>query len=406
MISKAFNKIELQRKSVARFFKMESAGGIVLIFAAALALIMSNTPLSRFYDHLLHMPVSIMFGDVGLAKPLLLWINDGLMAVFFFLVGLEIKREMLCGHLSSKDKALLPLIAAVGGMALPALVYYLVNHNHPENLHGWAIPSATDIAFALGILSLLGSRVPVSLKILLTAIAVIDDLGAVIIIALFYTGSLSTTALAFAAFFIAALFLLNRRGVNSRGAYLLVGLCLWLAVLKSGVHATLAGVVTALFIPHRAPDDNAADYDAPSMLARMEHALHPWVAFFIMPVFAFANAGVPLKGLTLDALLQPLPLGIAAGLFIGKQLGIFLSVYAAVKSGLCSMPQQTGWRHIHALSLLCGIGFTMSLFIGTLAFQDPSFAAPVRLGVLGGSTLSAVAGYLLMRKASPRQASL
>lgn len=394
MISKVFNNIENQTQRIQQFFKLESAGGIVLIIAAALAMIMANTGLATFYDHLIHTTVGVYFGDFDFSKQLLHWINDGLMAIFFFLVGLEIKRELLGGQLSSKENAILPALAAVGGMAAPALVYVFINRDHPELLHGWAIPSATDIAFALGILSLLGKRAPVSLKVLLTAIAVIDDLGAVIIIALFYTDGLSMQALGAASVFIAMLAAMNRLGVRRGAAYILVGVFLWLAVLKSGVHATLAGVITALFIPYRKPDGSK---DSKNLIAELEHALHPWVAFMIMPVFAFANAGVSLTGVTISDLFEPLPLGIMAGLIIGKQTGIFFTIYTAVKTGISPMPKNTTWFQIYALSALCGIGFTMSLFIGTLAFGDPSFAAPVRLGVLGGSIISAVTGYLLIR---------
>lgn len=397
MIFRVFNSIEITRR-IQGFFKLESAGGIVLMCAAALGMIMANTGLAGFYNDLLHSRVGIHFGDFGFSKHLLHWINDGLMAVFFFVIGLEIKRELLGGQLSTRASALLPALAAVGGMAIPALVYILVNRDHPALLHGWAIPAATDIAFALGILSLLGRRVPVGLKILLTAIAVIDDLGAVIIIALFYTGGLSLPALGAAAGLIGILAIMNRVGVNRMAAYIAVGLLLWFAVLQSGVHATLAGVVTALFIPYRTQPRKTK---SKSMLEQLEHALHPWVAFMIMPVFAFANAGVSLSGVRFADLLAPLPLGIILGLVVGKQSGIFLTIFAAVKSGLCTLPQGTTWPQIYALSILCGIGFTMSLFIGTLAFTDPSFAAPVRLGVLGGSLISALSGYALIRLTCP-----
>lgn len=397
MISKAFNSIENQTRRIREFFKLESAGGIVLILAAIFAMIMANSGAASFYDHLLHAKVGLVFGDYDFSKTLLHWINDGLMAIFFFLVGLEIKRELLGGQLSSKESAMLPALAAVGGMAMPALVYFLVNRNHPEFLHGWAIPSATDIAFALGILSLLGKRAPVSLKILLTAIAVIDDLGAVIIIALFYTANLSMQALGVAAICIAVLAAMNRMNVARSAAYIIVGIILWVAVLKSGVHATLASVITALFIPYRLPDNGKKEKEKKNLIAGLEHTLHPWVAFMIMPVFAFANAGVSLAGVSFSDLLKPLPLGIMLGLIIGKQLGIFLTIFAAVKSKLCPMPKNTTWYQIYALSALCGIGFTMSLFIGTLAFSNPDLAAPVRLGVLSGSIVSATFGYLLIR---------
>lgn len=385
--------------SLTRFFRTSAAGGLMLILAAALSMVMSNSGLADFYNGFLHTNVSILFGDVGLSKTMHHWINDGLMAIFFFMVGMEIKYEMARGHLSSRDQALLPALAAVGGMALPAAIFYLiVSHHHPELINGWAIPSATDIAFALGILALLGDRVPASLKILLMAIAVLDDLGAVIIIAVFYTANLSVPALALAATFIAILFVLNRCKVTSPAAYVLTGVALWLAVLESGVHATLAGVITAMFIPL----DNKTD-SGTSMLEDMVHKLHPWVAFLIMPVFAFANAGVSLKGLSFNNLLDPIPLGIAAGLFVGKQLGIFTTIWLAVKTGISRMPNNTNWRHIYGLALLCGIGFTMSLFIGSLAYYDPFLNNEVRLGVLAGSILSAVIGYIVLRYFSGNQ---
>lgn len=379
--------------SLMHFFKTSAAGGVVLVFAAALSMVMSNSGLADFYHHLLHTTVSVSFGDAGLSKSLHHWINDGLMAIFFFMVGMEIKYEMLRGHLSTREQAILPAIAAVGGMILPAAIFYaIVNPQHPELISGWAIPSATDIAFALGILALLGDRVPASLKVLLMAIAVLDDLGAVIIIALFYTANLSLPALALAAVFISLLFVLNRLKVKSPAAYVLAGVALWLAVLESGVHATLAGVVTAMFIPL----DNKTD-DGHSMLESMVHKLHPWVAFMIMPVFAFANAGVSLSGLSVQNLLDPIPLGIAAGLFAGKQFGIFATIWVAVKAGVSRLPNNANWRHIYGLSLLCGIGFTMSLFIGSLAYHDPFLNNEVRLGVLTGSTLAAVLGYIILR---------
>ena len=390
MISRVFNNIEIKTRRIQEFFKLESAGGIVLIVSAALAMIMTNSGAATFYGHLLHADLGIFIGDAGFSKSLLHWINDGLMAIFFFLVGLEIKRELLGGHLSTRQSAMLPALAAVGGMAAPALIYVAVNQGNPELLRGWAIPSATDIAFALGILSLLGSRVPVALKVLLTAIAVIDDLGAVLIIAFFYTHGLSVPALAAAAALIALLAVMNRLGVGRTLPYLLVGVLLWAAVLQSGVHATLAGVMTALFIPFRTPAGK-------NLIAPLEHKLHPWVAFMIMPVFAFANAGVSLAGVSFSDVLAPLPLGIILGLVIGKQAGIFLTILAAVKAGLCRLPQGTTWPQIYGLSALCGIGFTMSLFIGTLAFASPEYAAPVRMGVLGGSIISAIFGYTLMR---------
>jgi NhaA family Na+:H+ antiporter len=390
--------------SLMEFFKTSAAGGVVLVFAAALSMVMANSEARGFYQHLLHMPVSIMFGEVGLSKTLHHWINDGLMAIFFFMVGMEIKHEAIKGHLSTRDQAILPALAALGGMAVPAAVFYLiVKAEHPALLHGWAIPSATDIAFALGILALLGDRVPAALKVLLMAIAVIDDLGAVVIIALFYTADLSYGALGLAACCIALLFALNRFRVKSAAAYVLTGILLWLAVLESGVHATLAGVITAFFIPITEDGVDGDPRDGRSMLEGMVHKLHPWVAFLIMPVFAFANAGVNLDGLSLENMRDPVPLGIAAGLFAGKQVGIFATILIAVKLGVSALPRLVSWRHIYGLSLLCGIGFTMSLFIGSLAYHDPLLNNEVRLGVLAGSTLSAVIGYFFLRYCTGNQ---
>lgn len=377
---------------IRKFIRLESSGGLVLIGAAAAALLLDNSPLAWLYDRLLRLPLAITIGQVGLEKPLLLWINDGLMAIFFLLVGLEIKREVLSGELSSRAKAALPLTAAVGGMVAPATVFALLNSGHPGNLSGWAIPAATDIAFALGILSLLGPRVPLSLKVLLTAIAIVDDLGAIVIIALFYTAELSWISIALAAACGFGLLLLNRRGVTRYAPYVLVGIVMWVCVLKSGVHATLAGVALALAIPLRTKDPAAA-----SPLMRLEHSLHPWVAFVIMPVFAFANAGIPLQDLRWQDLLQPLTLGIALGLFAGKQLGVFLAARLAVALGIADRPSSASWAHVYGVALLSGVGFTMSLFIGTLAFENVDKVNAVRLGVIAGSLLAGVAGYLVLR---------
>jgi len=348
------------------------------------------------YQGILDTPVAVQLGDFKIAKPALLWINDGLMAIFFFLVGLEIKREVLKGELSSLSKISLPLFAAFGGILIPALVYLGFNYTDPVTVQGWAIPAATDIAFALGILALLGNRVPVSLKILLLAVAIIDDLAAIIIIALFYTENLSLTALSWAAVGIAVLFAMNRAKVMRILPYALVGTLVWVAVLKSGVHATLAGVITAFAIPLARPAP-----DKPSPLTRAEHGLHIWVAFLILPLFAFANAGVSLKGLSPADLLSPVPLGIAAGLFIGKQIGVFSACWIAVKLGFARLPEGAGWIHVWAVACLTGVGFTMSLFIGTLAFDDPAQLNGVRLGVLMGSILSGVMGYVLLRLCCP-----
>jgi len=378
--------------AIRDFLKLEAAGGIILIFASALALILANSPLSNLYLASLDTPVAIQFGALEIAKPLILWINDGLMAIFFFLVGLEIKREFLEGELSSPSQFALPAMAAIGGMIVPALIYVAINHGDPARLDGWAIPTATDIAFALGILALVGSRMPLSLKILLTAIAIIDDLGAIVIIAVFYTENLSISALAAAAAAIAGLVTLNRLRVARPAAYILLGIALWVFTLKSGVHATLAGVIVAFAIPMRAKDEGS-----PSMLKDLEHRLHPWVAYLILPLFAFANAGVSFSGIGISGFVEPVKLGVSIGLFAGKQVGIFIMLWLGIKLGLSAMPRDTNWTQLYGVSLLCGIGFTMSLFIGSLAFEHSSFGVPVRLGVLTGSILSAVCGYLLLR---------
>lgn len=377
------------------FIHHEAAAGILLLAAAILALALQNLGGAWLYNGLLDTRVTIAVGALKLDKPLLLWINDGLMAVFFFLVGLEIKRELLVGELSTARQAALPAIAALGGMAVPALVYAAINAGSPETRVGWAIPAATDIAFALGVLALLGPRVPVALKVFLLALAIIDDLGAIVIIAIFFTTDLSLTALSLAAAGLVALLALNRIGVGRIAAYVLVGLFIWVCVLKSGVHATLAGVATALAVPLR--DAEGADIgDGP--LARLEESLHPWVTYLILPVFAFANAGVSLAGISLAQLLGPVPLGIAAGLFIGKPIGILGATWLAIRLGLADSPPGS-WLELLGVAYLGGIGFTMSLFIGMLAFPDPAYAADIRIGVLGGSLLSAVAGYLVLSNA-------
>ncbi|MDP4575444.1 Na+/H+ antiporter NhaA [Qipengyuania sp. G39] len=376
------------------FLQKESAGGIVLICAAILAMIVANSPLSSAYLAGLDIPVVAGIGSFVIDKPLLLWINDGLMAVFFFLVGLEVKREVLDGQLSSWNKASLPLVAAIGGMALPAIVFVGINSGSPQNLAGWAIPAATDIAFALGILALLGPRVPVALKALLLAVAVIDDIGAITVIALFYSGSIDMTMLGSGAIVLLVLGLVGRMRVASSIPYVLLSILLWVFILKSGVHATLAGVAAALCVPMQARGDARP-------LERMEHALHPWVAFLVIPIFGFANAGVTLAGIRPASLLDPLPLGIALGLLIGKQLGIFGFAWIAVKAGIASLPESVTWRQIHGLSLLAAIGFTMSLFIGNLAFADPAQVDAVKLGVLSGSTIAAILGYALIRSSLP-----
>jgi NhaA family Na+:H+ antiporter len=386
--------------AIREFLKLESASGILLVAAGAVAMLAANTALSGWYESLLQVPFKIQLGEFKLDKPILLWINDLLMAIFFLLVGLEIKREVVMGELSERDKIALPAVAAVGGMVVPAAIYAALNWQDPVGIRGWAIPSATDIAFALGVLSLFGSRVPLGLKVFLMTLAVLDDLMAIIVIALFYTNELSVTAFAFAGVAVAVLLVLNRFGVMSIGAYLLVGIILWISVLKSGVHATLAGVVTALFIPAR----NPADPEHPP-LTTLEHALHPWVAYGILPIFAFANAGVSLAGLSFADLLEPVPLGIVLGLFVGKQIGVFLFTWAVVKSGLARLPTGVNFRQVYGASIICGIGFTMSLFIGMLAFENAGAGHSIvtdRLGILTGSLLSAIVGYVVLNFVLPR----
>lgn len=383
-------------RSAATLFRHDAAGGIVLLLAAALALLLDNSRLAWFSETLLQTRLSVSLGDFGLDKPLLLWINDGLMAIFFLLVGLEIKRELLVGELATRDRAILPLLAAIGGMVLPTAIYALINIGDPAALRGWAIPTATDIAFAVGVLAILGDRVPTSLKAFLLALAIIDDLGAIIIIAVFYTSDLSMLSLGLAAIGICILVALNVSGVTRVAPYVLTGIFIWVCVLKSGVHATLAGVVVALAVPL-----HGADEDGASPLERLEHNLAPWVLFGVMPLFAFANAGVSLSGMSFGSLFEPIPLGVALGLLVGKAAGIFGAVWAAVRWQIASKPEGTTWEQILGVAMLGGIGFTMSLFIGMLAFPDPNYATPLRLGVLVGSLLSAVGGYLILRFGLP-----
>lgn len=381
------------------FFQHEASGGIVLLAAALFGLVLQNSPLSWLYDGLLETPVTVRVGGLNLDKPLLLWINDGMMAVFFFLVGLEIKRELVIGELSSTKKAALPAIAALGGMLVPALIYSAINWTDDIALHGWAIPAATDIAFAIGVLALLGPRVPVSLKVFLLALAIIDDLGAIIIIAFFYTAHLSLEALALAGLGIAALALLNAKDVTRIAPYVLVGLFIWVCVLKSGVHATLAGVITALAVPvTRAPGEQHGT------LERVEEALGPWVKFGVLPLFAFANAGVSLTGMTLAHVTSAIPMGIALGLLIGKPIGIFGFSLGAIGLRLAGKPEGATWAQLLGVAILGGIGFTMSLFIGMLAFVDATRAAEIRIGVLMGSIASALAGYLFLRAVTANRA--
>ncbi|MEQ1513903.1 MAG: Na+/H+ antiporter NhaA [Lysobacteraceae bacterium] len=385
------------------FFRLEAAGGILLIAAAVLAMVCANSPLSSLYDGFRDMPVQMRVGQLDLAKPLLLWINDGLMAIFFLLVALEIKREVLSGQLSSRAQLLQPLLCAFAGVAVPAAIYAYINRGDAQALQGWAIPAATDIAFALGILSLLGSRAPVAMKLLLSTIAVLDDLVAIIIIAVFYTSDLSAVALIGAGIAIMVMFVLNRRGVRSLTPYMLLGAVVWVCVLKSGVHATLAGVITGLMIPHVDKHDAVDDEVEHSPLEHLEHALHPWVAYGILPLFAFANAGLALGGVALEDALAPVPLGIALGLVLGKPIGVIAAATFGHVTRLAPFGEGLGFKAIVGLGLLCGIGFTMSLFIASLAFADDGalFEASV-LGVLAASVIAAVSGYAWLRMVLPK----
>lgn len=386
--------LSTMRNAIDEFLARETAAGFMLFAAALLALFAVNSPLAPHYDGLLQTAVELRIGAFEIAKPLQLWVNDGLMAVFFFLVGLEVKREIVQGELSSMEKAGLPIVAAIGGMAVPALVFVAVNRDVAVNLAGWAIPAATDIAFALGVLALLGKRIPAALKILLLAIAIIDDIGAIAIIAVFYTADVSVFALGLAAIAIAVLVALNRFGVTRIAAYVLVGVFLWACVLKSGVHATLAGVVTALAVP-------LTGAQGKSPLEQLEHGLHPWVAFAVLPLFAFANAGVSFDGLRADDLLDPLPLGIALGLLVGKQVGVFGFMLLAIRFGMVRKPGGVSWRQLWGLACLTGIGFTMSLFIGSLAFDSAAAMEQVKIGVLAGSLAGGLLGFLILRTSRP-----
>ena len=384
------------RSLFTRFFQLEAASGLLLIAAAVLALVINNSPLSYLYSGLLDVPVAVQVGALNIAKPLLLWINDGLMALFFLLIGLEVKREVVDGHLSKPSQIVLPATAAIGGMVVPALIYWFINREDPAAVAGWAIPTATDIAFALGVLALLGKRVPVSLKLFLMTLAIIDDLGAIIVIALFYSGTLSSVSLLLAAACLVVLVAMNRLGVVKLGPYLVIGLILWVCVLKSGVHATLAGVALALCIPLRTRNAES------SPLLALEHALHPWVAYAILPLFAFANAGVSLAGMTLDSFTHPVPMGITVGLLLGKTVGVFGLTWVAVKLRLAALPAGAGWGQLLGVAILCGIGFTMSLFVGSLAFVPGSsdYAGMDRMGILTGSFFAAVVGYAVTAMAS------
>ena len=380
--------------AVRDFLKLESASGILLIGAMVLAMIMNNSFLDGLYQGFIKTPIAVQIGALIIDKPLLLWINDGLMALFFFTVGLELKREILEGELSRMSQVALPLAGAIGGMVLPALIYASLNRHDPVLMSGWAIPAATDIAFALGILMLLGKRVPNSLKIFLITLAVFDDVGAIIIIAIFYTTDLSYISLVVAACCILVLVIMNLMRVTRISAYAIVGLVLWVSVLKSGVHATLATVIMAFTIPLRTKDPSQR-----SPLHQLENDLHPLVAYFVLPVFAFANAGINLENLTLESITHPVPIGIALGLFVGKQLGVFGFAWLAIKTGIASKAKDFSWLSLYGVAILCGVGFTMSLFIGTLAFKPGDLPAHIdeRFGILLGSLLSAIGGYFLLR---------
>lgn len=380
------------------FLRLEAASGILLLIAAVLAMVAVNSPLEVYYSALLDTPVAVQFGKFEIAKPLLLWINDGLMAIFFFLIGLEIKREVLAGELSDPARVVLPVIAAIGGMSVPAVIYAYINWGDAAAMKGWAIPSATDIAFALGVLALLGSRIPQALKLFLMTLAIIDDLGAIVIIALFYTSDLSVGSLVVAVIAVVVLFLMKQRKVLGLAPYLLVGMVLWAAVLKSGVHATLAGVVTAFFIPFRKEPG-----EKHTQLEKLEHDLHPTVAYGILPLFAFANAGIAFDGISLDTLFHPVPLGIALGLFLGNQIGVFGFSWVAIKLGISKLPQNVSWIQLYGVAALCGIGFTMSLFVASLAFEQGGmdYAVNDRLGIVLGSLMSGTVGYLVLRFTAP-----
>lgn len=389
-------------RALQHFLQWESSGGILLIGAALVALLFANSPLEEVYEGFRELPVAVQVGGLKIAKPLLLWINDGLMAIFFLLVALELKREALSGQLSSMSQVALPVVCALAGVAVPAAIFAWINRGDAAAMQGWAIPAATDIAFALGILSLLGSRVPVAMKLLLSTIAVIDDLAAIIIIALFYTSDLSMVALAWAGAAIAIMVVLNRRGVQALTPYLLLGTVVWVAVLKSGVHATLAGVVTGLMIPHVDRKDGIDDETQHSPLEHLEHALHPWVAYLILPVFAFANAGLALGDFALGDILSPIPLGVALGLALGKPVGVVAAAFLARATGIARFPDGMDGKAMVGLGLLCGIGFTMSLFIASLAYADDGGMFPSAvLGVLCASLVAAVAGYAWLRVVLP-----
>jgi len=390
-------EVQSMHTKLSKFLHSDSAGGILLIFTTILALLFVNSPLSHLYDSFLHIPMEIRVGALHIDKTLHHWINDGLMAIFFLMVGLEVKREILDGHLSSIGKIALPAIAAVGGIAIPALIYVYFNQGDVEAMRGWAIPTATDIAFALGILSLLGNRVPLSLKIFLMALAIIDDLGAIVIIALFYTAELSHLAIVVASVALLALIALNLFGFSKKSLFFTIGLVLWVAVLKSGVHATLAGVAFAFTIPLVAKDEKGNRF---SPLKEIESGLHSWIVFFILPLFAFVNAGIDMREISIDQITDPVPMGIMLGLFLGKQIGVFGFSWLAIKLKITSLPDGSSWFMLYGVSVLTGIGFTMSLFIDSLAFADDRlFAYTDKLAILIGTFASAIIGYLILKYA-------
>lgn len=379
----------------------DATGGILLVFAAFIAILLANSPLAGFYESFLSIPVSVQASNFSIDKPLLLWINDGLMALFFFLVGLEVKRELIDGHLSSRSQIMLPAIAATAGVATPAIIYALISGGDPDAARGWAIPAATDIAFALGVLSLFGRRIPISLKLFLLSVAIFDDIAAIVIIALFYSSKLSVLSLVIASAGLTLLFIMNRMGVRYTSIYVLISIVIWAAVLKSGVHATLAGFTTALLIPLKTNNEQGD-----SMLKSMEHGLQPWVAFFILPLFAFSNAGVNLTGISMEEIFNPITIGIMLGLFLGNQFGIFGISWLTIKLGLAKLPSGATWQQLYGVATLCGIGFTMSLFIGSLAFEqyDSAYLNSVKIGVLAGSFLSAILGsYIIHRSLKKTQ---
>jgi NhaA family Na+:H+ antiporter len=388
----------MPRATFNAFFKLESAGGILLLITAAAAMILKNSPIGGVYESFLDIPIQVKFGLLDIDKPLFLWVNDALMAVFFFTIGMEVKREVLIGELSDRRQIILPGMAGFGGIIVPALIFAVINRGDSLALQGWAIPTATDIAFALAVLAMVGNT-PVALKLFLMTLAIIDDLGAILIIALFYTAELSISAMLVAMVSVAALAWLKLKGVMRLAPYLLVGIVLWASVLKSGVHATIAGVVLGLFIP--LGDDNSKDG---SPLQNLLHALHPWVAFAILPLFAFVNAGVSLEGMTPGSLLQPVPLGIVLGLFVGKQLGVFGFAWLSIKTGIATLPDKVSMSQIYGTAILCGVGFTMSLFISGLAYEELGigYTRSDRLGIIVGSLLCGVVGFIALKIAGKR----